>query len=168
MKITDFINGYKQLSSEALKEKYIKSVLKIQYVPYEEKIKYAKRCLREHFNEEGMIYQNTPMAYLRFVMCVLYLYTSLETDNSSDVQIYNNLQAHGLAEQIMTQLSDMPDFKEFKTIYGMCLADFETNTLSPRGFIQLQVAKLGDNAHALAEYLSKLDEKTFLERFKKK
>ena len=52
MKITDFINGYKQLSNEAMKQTYVKGVLNVKYVPYEEKIKHANKCLLEHFNEE--------------------------------------------------------------------------------------------------------------------
>ena len=168
MKITDFINGYKQLSADAMKQNYLKGILNLQYVPYEDKIKRAKKCLLEHINEEGMIYQNTPMAYLQFAMCSLSTYTLLEIDAAHYLEVYNALQEYGLVEQILSLLNDVPEYKEFRTVYGMCLSDFETNTLSPRGFIQLQVAKLGENAHVLAAYLAKLDLKAFLERFKKK
>lgn len=169
MKINDFVNGYIQLSNLELKDKYIDSVIVTDYVPYDTKIQYAQKCIREHFADNGLVITNTPMAYLKYTMAALDLFTTLETDYS--VEEYDTLQEHGLIDEFMCKFKDTQNYTEFQTIYAMCESDFRTNTLSPRGFIQHQLQRLGEmlneNLSTLAQELKGVDLKELMKNLKK-
>ena len=169
MKINDFIKGYTELSNQELKQNYISSLLVKSYIPYEVKITYAQKCIKEHFAANGLVITNTPMAYLKYTMTVLDLFTTLELDYS--VETYDALQEYGLIDQFMNLLRDDLNYAEFKTIYNMCESDFRTNTLSPRGFIQHQIQRLGEmlneNLSTLAQELKGVDLKELMKNLKK-
>ena len=169
MKINDFIKGYTELSNQELKQNYMSSLLVKSYIPYEVKITYAQKCIKEHFADNGLVITNTPMAYLKYTMAVLDLFTTLELDYS--VEAYDALQEYGLIDQFMNLLRDDLNYAEFKTIYNMCESDFRTNTLSPRGFIQHQLQRLcemlNENLSTLAQELKGVDLKELMKNLKK-
>lgn len=161
MKIDKFINGYNQLTDPRLKTEYINSILCTDYIPYMRKVQFAQDCLKENLREEFVIECRTPQTYLAYIMSVLELYTSLEFDGMNKEAVYDLLQTYGLVDEIVGTLRDSGIVREYETIYNMCLRDFDTNHLSPRGFIQNQIQRIGvickDSLEEIANLLKELD-----------
>ena len=167
IRVQDFIEEYSQLNSDKFKENYIKKNLNLRYVPYEDKVAQAVNCLKGNIRDKEFIEVNTPIVYLNYVMSVLDLYTNLELDPQKPLLTYNKLQEYRIVDAIMGLLENEPDVIEYNTIYNMCQSDFAQNYLSPRGFIQKQVQKLGvacnAGLHALGDAIRSMDKESLKE-----
>ena len=169
MKINEFIKGYQELSDATLKDKYVEGLIVYQYVPYETKIKYAQKCVKEHFADNGLVITNTPMAYLKYTMAVLDLFTTLEVNYT--VEEYDDLQEDGLIDIILKKLEKTQIYMEIQIIYEMCVTDFRTITLSPRGFIRHQLQRFAETCNeslkALVHEFEGVDLKELVKMLKK-
>lgn len=134
MTITEFIETKPEIAS----------IIRTDYIPFETKVAFANKCIRNNLTDKQMISMNTPLNYLTFVMSLLEMYTTLEVDPTKPLTTYNELQANGgLINSIVEELQNYhPDYKEYKVVYEMVSSDFRDNHLSPRGFIQKQVQKI--------------------------
>ena len=171
MKIDKFINDYNLLTKEDLKLQFIEEVIKTEYVPYKEKVKLAKQCIKENYISDYEVECNTTATYIAFILSVLKLFTTLEVDGQDMYFIYDQLQQYGLIDEIISILQEKSIINEYDVIYKMCQYDFEKNCLSPRGFIQNQVKKFGqlcnDSFSKLADAIKQLDPQELEKIFKK-
>ena len=167
IRVQDFIDEYSQLNSDKFKENSIKRLLNLRYIPYEDKMAHAVNCLKGNIRDKEFIEVNTPMVYLNYVMSVLDLYTNLKLDPKKPLLTYNKLQEYRIVDAIMGLLDNEADVIEYNTIYNMCQNDFTQNYLSPRGFIQKQVQKLGvicnAGLNALGDSIKSLDKESLKE-----
>lgn len=140
----------------------IASIIRTDYIPFETKVAFANKCIRNNLTDKQMISMNTPLNYLTFVMSLLEMYTTLEIDPTKPLTTYNELQSNGrLVDLIMEELKELPDFEEYQIVYKMAINDFRDNHLSVRGFIQRQVQKVAgycnEQLKILNENLKEID-----------
>lgn len=163
MNVDVFVAGYANLVTEQARKDYIEKIIVRNYVPYEEKVAQATRCLRGNITD-NVIEVNTPTVYLYYVMSVLDLYTNLAIDPEKPLSTYNALQQYGLVDDIFAIMGNDGDWNEYKTVYQMCQNDFQQNYMEPRGFLQKMAKKLIERSKEIAANLDLEELKKLLKK----
>ena len=145
MKILEFVNGYKEITTDKAKENYFKKNVNIKtYLPILNKITIAERiadvvCFEyeKYITESGEeksrstmnVQVNTPVQYL------------LEIEDTSFYKEFDALQENGIMDKILCTIPN-DELKNFEAIVNMKREDILYNHGTVKGFISDKVERI--------------------------
>lgn len=161
--ILRFVNGYKRVANDKLREKYLSDNLKIvvNYVPFHKKMAICdtiidatthevKRDLNGNivYGENGKVmngdfHVDSAMRFLLFTMNTIDLYTNLNVDFSNISIEYDYLDEVGLIPVIFALLPN-DEISEIKTMLDMKYDDIMINEYNTKNYIKRLVNRFGD------------------------
>lgn len=148
MTVKEFVDGYTQLGSEQLKEKYVKEHLKIEpYIPFRYKKELCEGIVAqsffEHDNEIDAItgtYNNVKIQvdsnvnYILFNMMIVDTHTDLELDKYS-YEVFDLLASSGVLEVILKAIPES-ELVMWKFVNQNVINDFMTNHCSTKAYME--------------------------------
>ena len=188
MKVIDFVNGYKAIVIDKLKDSYLKDNLNVKdYIGFADKIKIAERVANSTMfvYKDGVrtneIRNDSIGRFLLSILVIIDNYTDLEVDFSNvteeyDLLVKNNilplLIGHNEEKQGIIPYSEIA---EINTLIAMSVDDIMQNNFTTHAFIQNQVTRFGELIgftfspliEKLSDAFEKLDDKT-IEKLSKK
>lgn len=176
--VKEFVDGYSNLKSEQLKDKYIKENLEIkEYIPYNLKMAIAQNIVKHScFDENKNLKISSPIRYLLYTRSLITKYTNLKenSENSSFLEEYDALSSTNLLEKVISKIPNK-ELVEFETIVDMTFNDVIKTYTSPHVFISEQINKITSAfstifkplAVQMTENFKKIDEKETKELIKK-
>lgn len=125
MTVKEFVDGYTQLGSEQLKEKYVKDLIKSDYVPYLEKMQYAKNAVNAVYlidiNGEKVFQYNSNISFLLYIRSIITMYYDIvfeKNDNKiEELSQYDLLFKNSLINVLLSNISDN-ELKTYEMIYN--------------------------------------------------
>ena len=171
MKILEFVERYNNMTTQQLKDRFVKEKIKITpYVSIIKKDAYAQLIVdkttfeQEAYDDNGVtkyrktdkIRVNSVAQYVQFCRAVIELYTDLEIDEDDKgfIKGYDALKSSGLLDILMVgsdkadPLIPMSELSEFKTILTMKQSDTQFNETTTQAFISKQIGRISDLANA--------------------
>ena len=152
MKVTEFVEGFKQVND---KEKYVKKHVVRTYVKFEDKLSEAKKIVDRSLHIDGIngddqifCYQ-TPNRYLLFMISVFMKYTDIEFSDRP-LDDFNLIEEHNISEYVVKQIGN--DYQRFQTILSMVYDDAINNERDIVSYIDRKYQAFV----TMVEYLSKL------------
>ena len=124
--ISKFAEGYKKLTSEQLKDRYIKEHIKTTYAPI-----LQKKLILEMMNSKAVVeapvkYIDMTVSKLNVVMAILVLYTDIEPDKKENEdgttapltwEAYDILKSTGLYEKLLNAIGE--DLNELMSVLSI-------------------------------------------------
>lgn len=157
MKILEFVNGYKEITTDKAKENYFKKNVNIKtYLPILNKITIAERiadvvCFEyeKYITESGEeksrstmnVQVNTPVQYLLICRAIVENYTDLEIEDTSFYKEFDALQENGIMDKILCTIPN-DELKNFEAIVNMKREDILYNHGTVKGFISDKVERI--------------------------
>lgn len=157
MKILEFVNGYKEITTDKVKENYFKKNVNIKtYLPILNKITIAERiadvvCFEyeKYITESGEeksrstmnVQVNTPVQYLLTCRAIVENYTDLEIEDTSFYKEFDALQENGIMDKILCTIPN-DELKNFEAIVNMKREDILYNHGTVKGFISDKVERI--------------------------
>lgn len=157
MKILEFVNGYKEITTDKAKENYFKKNVNIKtYLPILNKITIAERiadvvCFEyeKYITESGEeksrstmnVQVNTPVQYLLTCRAIVENYTDLEIEDTSFYKEFDALQENGIMDKILYTIPN-DELKNFEAIVNMKREDILYNHGTVKGFISDKVERI--------------------------
>jgi hypothetical protein len=157
MKILEFVNGYKEITTDKTKENYFKKNVNIKtYLPILNKITIAERiadvvCFEheKYITESGKeksrstmnVQVNTPVQYLLTCRAIVENYTDLEIEDTSFYKEFDLLQENGIMDKILCTIPN-DELKNFEAIVNMKREDILYNHGTVKGFISDKVERI--------------------------
>ena len=144
MTILEFIEKYKNIISDSLKEKFVKDNLHIKtYVPYLTKITLADKLIKiSTLDEEtGNIKVKSDLHYLLFCRMIIEQYTNLKVKTEGFFEEYDLLNESGVLDKIIQMIPEK-EIAEFKMIIDMKQKDLMINLGTPQSFINQQIERI--------------------------
>lgn len=157
MKILEFVNGYKEITTDKAKENYFKKNVNIKtYLPILNKITIAERiadvvCFEyeKYITESGEeksrstmnVQVNTPVQYLLTCRAIVENYTDLEIEDTSFYKEFDALQENGIMDKILCTIPN-DELKNFEAIVNMKREDILYNHGTIKGFISDKVERI--------------------------
>lgn len=161
--IIRFVNGYKKVANDKLKEKYISDNLKIvkTYIPFHTKMAICDNIINATTHEvkrdlngnivygednkpmNGDFHVDSAMRFLLFTMNLIDIYTNLKVDFDNISIEYDALNEIGLIQVIM-MLLPKEEISEIKTMLDMKYDDVMVNEYETRNYISRLVNRFGD------------------------
>lgn len=157
MKILEFVNGYKEITTDKAKENYFKKNVNIKtYLPILNKITIAERiadvvCFEyeKYITESGEeksrstmnVQVNTPVQYLLTCRAIVENYTDLEIEDTSFYKEFDLLQENGIMDKILCTIPN-DELKNFEAIVNMKREDILYNHGTVKGFISDKVERI--------------------------
>ena len=119
MDIISFVNGYKNMATEGMKNDYLRENLKVvDYLPIIEKDKISDRIAnistyeyekyKDVIKRTGNIKVNTTLQYLLFCRAVIENYTNLTVKSEDFFAEYDALKSSGLLTILMVEYENHP------------------------------------------------------------
>ena len=144
--VQEFINIYNKKKSDQEKQDYIKSLVKIKYMPFVTKMTLAEKIIEnsywDNIEKKDVVKINSPIRHILHVYTIINNYTYVKIDNKNLADEYDALNKEGLATEFIRAIGD--DVAEFTAIEEMTAQDFMTNHYGTQAFIQSQVTRLSD------------------------
>lgn len=189
IKVKDFVDGYRKIVTENLKERYIKEKLEIKsYLPFLKKDAiatvladkttyqyktYTKEDRATAQKKTDVIRVNSTAQYLLFCRVVIENYTNLEVETDGFFEEYDLLKQSGLLDKLMVgteqtaPLIPADEIGELRQLLSLKQSDIMTNFANPQTYIQNQVTRFAELAGVtlkpvldkIAESIEKMDEK---------
>lgn len=157
MKILEFVNGYKEITTDKAKENYFKKNVNIKtYLPILNKITIAERIadvvcfehekyITESGEEKGRstmnVQVNTPVQYLLTCRAIVENYTDFEIEDTSFYKEFDALQENGIMDKILCTIPN-DELKNFEAIVNMKREDILYNHGTVKGFISDKVERI--------------------------
>lgn len=163
--IKDFVEGYENCATDALKEEYIKDNLQvINYVPFIKKVTLATNLVNtttfeqetyidvednEQIRSTGRIKFNSPSASLLFNRILIENYTNLQVETKGFFEEYDLLKSSGILDKLIipTEYRDSyipsSEIAELNTIVDMTRQDVINNNYEIHSYISNQVERFG-------------------------
>lgn len=142
MTVKEFVDGYKNLSSDKVKSEKIKSILKRNYCPIIEKRTVIETMLNKSVGTKvnGMLFVDSCLFKINFTMAVLILYTNFEinTAEESAIDIYDLITEVSLLDGIFNALGEN-ECEELLEIQNLVRKDFEFVNTSLYAFAATQM-----------------------------
>lgn len=173
MKIKEFVEKYKKISTENLKEKFIKDELKvISYMPFVKKntlvdklVDISTYVFEDYTKEDGTVGRrktdkirvNSTIQYLLFCRLVIENYTNLIVETEGFFEEYDALKECGLLDKLMIStetrpsLIPMDEIAELRNLISMKQSDIMTNYCEPHNYVSSLVERFGDIIDVLAK-----------------
>ena len=165
MKIKEFCEAYRNITTDSLKAKYVKENLEIkEYVPFIEKCTAVERLINATMYQHedyidttdgstkrrrtNNVKVNSLSQYLLFCRTVIEKYTNLEVETEGFYEEYDELKRCGLLDKLMvgteTTLPLIPtsEIAELRSMLDMYRNDVITNYANPQSYIANQVERV--------------------------
>lgn len=168
MTIKNFVEGYNAISTNTLKEQYIKDNLHINtYVPFLKKVTLADKLVKitTFDSNTGNINVKSDVSYLLFCRMLIEQYTDIQVETEGFYEEYDLLKQSGLLDKLMMGTeNEMPlipvdEIMELRNIVEMKQRDALTNYGSPQNYIANQIERVSTIfSVALSPALEKISE----------
>lgn len=177
MTIKEFTEKYGAITTDRLKEDYLKDNLHIKtYLPFLTKVTLADKLAKVTTldKDTGNINVKSDVNYLLFCRMIIEQYTDLQVETEGFYEEYDLLNESGLLDKIMQMIPEK-EITEFKMICDMKKDDIIFNQSTPKAFINQQIERITNIASVtlkpvldkLATELENMDEKD-VEKFTNK
>lgn len=162
--VKEFIKKYEALKSEELKNDYVNSIVKNNYVPYENKVTICQKIVEASYyiivkdrdgKERKKMHINSTAKHMLYCLNVVNNYTNLEINFKNSLEEFNALNKIGCLDLILENVPEK-EIKELKMIFEMVESDLIKNEYEPHAFISNQVERFGDLAGATLSPLLKM------------
>ena len=144
--VQEFINTYNKKESDKEKQDYIKSMVKIEYMPINTKMTLAEKIVENAYwkdvEKKDIVSVSSPVRHVLHVYTIINNYTYVHMDNKTMAEDYDSLNMKGLAVELIKAIGE--DVAEFTAIEEMTAQDFMTNNYGTKAFIQSQVTRIND------------------------
>lgn len=144
--VQEFINTYIKKESDQEKQDYIKSMVKIEYMPINTKMTLAEKIIENAYwkdiEKKDIINVSSPVRHVLHVYTIINNYTYVHMDNKTMAEDYDSMNMKGLAVELIKAIGE--DVAEFTAIEEMTAQDFMTNNYGTKAFIQSQVTRIND------------------------
>ena len=169
MDIISFVNGYKNMATEGMKNDYLRENLKVvDYLPIIEKDKISDRIAnistyeyekykdgngKDVIKRTGNIKVNTTLQYLLFCRAVIENYTNLTVKSEDFFAEYDALKSSGLLTILMVEYENHPsiipasEISELNTMILSKQSDILKNECEIHNFIRGQIERFGKLAN---------------------
>lgn len=125
MTVKEFVDGYTQLGSEQLRNKYVKELLKRDYVPYLEKMQYAKNAVNAVYlsdiNGKKIFQYNSNISFLLYIRSIITMYYNIEFEkdenNINEISQYDLLFKNSLVSVLMSNIPE-EELKTYEIVFG--------------------------------------------------
>ena len=177
MYIKEFTEKYSAITTDRLKEDYLKDNLHIKtYLPFLTKVTLADKLAKVTALDKDTCNINvkSDVNYLLFCRMIIEQYTDLQVETEGFYEEYDLLNESGLLDKIMQMIPEK-EVTEFKMICDMKKDDIIFNQSTPKAFINQQIERVSTILGAtlkpvldkLATELENMDEKD-IEKFTNK
>ena len=142
--IKNFVNEYKNIATDRLKEDYIKNNLHIKtYLPFLTKVTLADKLAKVTTldKDTGNVNVKSDANYLLFCRTIIEQYTDLQVETEGFYEEYDLLNESGLIDKIMQMIPEK-EISEFKMICDMKKEDLIFNQSTPKAFINQQIERV--------------------------
>lgn len=140
--ISKFVEGYKKLTNESMKDRYIKEHIKTTYAPL-----LSKKLVLEMMNSKAVVNEPTPhinmvVSKLNVVMAILMLYTDLEPDKQTNEdgttspltwETYDVLKSSGLYGKLLDAIGE--DLNELMSVQDQVLNSWHMANTSTQAYV---------------------------------
>ncbi len=144
--VQEFVNTYNSKESNQEKQDYIKSMVKIEYMPINMKMTLAEKIVENAYwkdiEKKDIVSVSSPVRHVLHVYTVINNYTYVHMDNKTMAEDYDALNREGLAVELIKAIGT--DVAEFTAIEEMTAQDFMTNHYGTQAFIQNQITRVND------------------------
>ena len=165
--VSKFVEGYKKLTSEPMKDRYIKERIKTTYAPI-----LQKKLILEMMNSKAVVSEPTPhidmvVSKLNVVMAILILYTDLEPDKQANEdgttvpltwETYDLLKSSGLYGKILDAIGE--DLNELMSVQDQILNSWHMQNTSTEAYvnnlIETASRRFGVTADVLLDKLTEI------------
>lgn len=159
--IKNFVERYNAISTDRLKEDYIKDNLHIKtYLPFLTKVTLADKLAKVTTldKETGNVNVKSDVNYLLFCRMIVEQYTDLQVETEGFYEEYDLLSESGLLDKIMQMIPEK-EITEFKMLCDMKKEDIIFNMGTPKAYISQQIERITTIASvALKPVLEKISE----------
>ena len=156
MTVKEFVEGYTQLGSEQLKEKYVKDNLVRDYVPHLKKITYAKNVVESIFvkNGTGRFEYNSNILFLLYQRSIIEMYYDIQFDNNDNTGSQYDLL---FEDNIISKLLEVIPESELKT-YQFVFNNERDDIIYNNTDLGVKLNNLDDITHKIIEeIINKID-----------
>lgn len=152
MTVIEFVKKYNKLTSEDLKGKLVESVIKHEYVPYENKITICKKIVEaSHYikkkdknnKETKKLHIDSTANYMLYYLNIVNCYSSVDVDFSNSLEEFNLLNCSKCLDAMLSSIPEREE-KEFRMILDMVENDLMQNEYETHAFISNQVERFGE------------------------
>lgn len=164
--VKDFVKEYKKINSDSQVERFIKSHIIVDYVPYEKKCTICKNIVNvtSHIeidvdgNKKKYVKVDTPTQYMIYVLSVINEYTDIEIDFKGDNSIkqFNILDSENLIDLIISKISQS-EMVKFQNVFDMTKGDLQINEFSNIAIFETVCQKFNTLEMALGSMLEALE-----------
>jgi hypothetical protein len=164
--MSKFVEGYKKLTNEQLKDRYIKERVKTTYAPI-----LQKKLILEMMHNKSVV--ETPVkridmtvSHLNVIMAILVLYTDIEPDKKENDDgtttpltwdAYDALKSTGIYEKLLNAIGS--DLEELMLIQGQIMDTWVMENTSTQAYVNNVVENASSRFGVAIEIiLNKLDE----------
>lgn len=156
MTVQEFINTYNKKESDQEKQDFIKSMVKIEYMPINTKMTLAEKIVENAYwkdvEKKDIVSVSSTVRHVLHVYTVINNYTYVHMDNKTMAEDYDMLNMKGLAVELIKAIGE--DVVKFTAIEEMTAQDFMTNHYGTQAFIQNQVTRVNDTLKEIGTALS--------------
>lgn len=141
--IKNFVNEYKNMATDRLKEDYLKDNLHIKtYLPFLTKVTFADKLAKVTTldKDTGNVNVKSDANYLLFCRTIIEQYTDLQVETEGFYEEYDLLNESGLLDKIMQMIPEK-EIGEFKIICDMKKNDIIQNKYEMHSFISEQIER---------------------------
>ena len=140
--MSKFVEGYKKLTSESMKDRYVKEHVKTTYAPILQKKLILDMMTEKAVVENPTKYIDMMVSQMNMVMAVLVLYTDIEPDKKEiedgtttplTWEAYDALKSTGLYVKIMNVIGE--DLKELTYVQEQILETWHMKNTSTEAYV---------------------------------
>ena len=146
MKIDEFIRKY---NSAKDKDKFLGDCIKVQYIPYHEKIADCSGIVKASVEMDGIFKINTPAQFMMFTVQVITRYTEIEKDDDV-LGLFEKLDELNLINAIIAKIPER-EFTSYNTILNMVQDDYMENNRNIVSFFETKLQALGMSIDTMLE-----------------
>jgi len=144
MTVKEFVEGYTQLGSEKLKEKYIKEHIINNYIPFKEKVTVGNLIAEIGYKgKDGSFAYNSNTHYMLYCLELIKLYTDIELSQSNEeADILDEFDCLSKNDMFSVILNAIPEkeINELTSIINRSKNDYIANSID----INLMISKKSD------------------------
>ena len=137
MKVDEFIRKY---NSAKDKDKFLTNCIKVQYVPYHEKMSDCEMIIISTTKMDNEFKINSPMRFMLFITTLLSRYTEIGEDEDL-LTVFETLDENNLVDQIISKIPEK-EYAAYNTILNMELDDYMENNRSITAYISNKIKEL--------------------------
>lgn len=162
--VSEFVKGYKALTTDNIKEKYLKDKLEIaSYLPYNLKIVLANNIVKISSYDENKNYSPDSAArHLLYIRTIMDNYTNLRAapavgeSGNTYLAEYDELVSSGLLEVILKQIPER-ERAEFEMVLTMKIEDEEQKNTNIYNFFNEKIVNFGEIVKLLLDSYVNID-----------